>query len=410
MKIGTEEPLERRAIISGIGQSAVGRHLGRSDLDLTVDACLAAVRDAGLTRDDIDGLATYPGMGTGTAGFAGPTTPEVQDALRLRLEWHDGGGEGPGQMRALIAACLAVAAGMARHVLVYRTVTESTAQGQGGRQGIGGSGDSGGGVPRFSGFLQWTLPFGAVSAVNWIALVAQRRMHEFGLTREHLAAIALNARRNAADNPAAVYRDPMDLSDYMGARMISTPLCLFDCDAPSDGSTAFVVSHRDYAPDAPNPSCHVNAVGTALRGRPSWDQFDDMTTMAARDAAASMWERTELVPSDVDVAQLYDGFSILTMVWLEALGFCGRGESGPFVEGGTAIGREGLLPLNTAGGQLSGGRLHGFGLIHEACLQLRGDAGARQVRRRGNALPEVAAVSNGGGPIAGSILLTRGTG
>jgi acetyl-CoA acetyltransferase len=406
------EPLERRAVISGIGQSAIGRRLGRTDLDLTVAACLAAVADAGLTRDDIDGLATYPGMGTGTAGFAGPTSPEVQDALRLRLNWHDGGGEGPGQMRALISACLAVGAGLARHVLVYRTVTESTAQGAGGRQGIGGGAgaERGGGVPRFSGFLQWSLPFGAVSAVNWIALVAQRRMHEFGLTREQLAQIALNGRRNASANPAALYKDPMGLDDYLAARMISTPLCLFDCDASSDGSTAFVVSHRDYAPDAPHPACHVNAVGTALRGRPSWDQFDDMTTMAARDAAASMWERTELRPADVDVAQLYDGFSILTMVWLEALGFCGRGESGAFVEGGAAIGRGGVLPLNTAGGQLSAGRLHGFGLIHEACVQLRNEGGERQVVRPGGRLPEVAAISNGGGPIAGSLLLTRGEG
>jgi acetyl-CoA acetyltransferase len=405
----TEPPLERRAVISGIGQSAIGRPLGRTDIDLTVEACLDAIGDAGLTRDDIDGLATYPGMGAGTPGFAGPSSPEVQDALRLSLDWHDGGGEGPGQMRAVIAACLAVGAGLARHVLVYRTVSEATAQGTGGRQGIGGSG-GGGGVPRFSGFLQWSLPFGAVSAVNWIALVAQRRMHEFGLTREELGQIALNARRNAADNPNAIYRAPMSLDDYLGARMISTPLCLFDCDAPCDGSTAFVVSHRDYAPDAPRPACHVNAVGTALRGRPSWDQFDDPTSMAARDAAASMWERTDLGPSDVDVAQLYDGFSILAMVWLEALGFCGRGESGPFVAGGTAIGREGVLPLNTAGGQLSGGRLHGFGLIHEACVQLRGEGGARQVHRAGGRLPEVAAVANGGGPIAGSLLLTRGAG
>ena len=406
----TEEPLERRAIISGIGQSDVGRRLGRTDIDLTVEACLAAVADAGLTRDDIDGLATYPGMGAGTAGFAGPTSSEVQDALRLRLDWHDGGGEGPGQMRAVIAACLAVAAGLARHVLVYRTVTESTAQGSGGRQGIGGSGGGGGGVPRFSGFLQWSLPFGAVSAVNWLALVAERRVHEFGLTREQLGQIPVNGRRNAGDNPKAVYRDPMSLEDYLAARMISTPLGLFDCDAPCDGSTALVVSHRDFAPDTPHPACHVNAVGTALRGRPSWDQFDDPTTMAARDAAASMWERTELRPTDVDVAQLYDGFSILAMVWLEALGFCGRGEGGPFVEGGTAIARDGVLPLNTAGGQLSGGRLHGFGLIHEACVQLRGDGGARQVLRPGGRLPEVAAVSNGGGPIAGTLLLTRGAG
>ena len=175
MSAGSGEPLERQAVISGIGQSAVGRRLGRTGLDLTLDACLAAVADAGLTRADIAGLATYPGRGVGTPGFAGPTTPEVQDALRLRLNWHDGGGEGPGQMRALIAACLAVGAGLARHVLVYRTVTESTAQGTGGRQGIVGAGGGDGGVPRFSGFLQWSLPFGAVSAVNWIALVAQRQ-------------------------------------------------------------------------------------------------------------------------------------------------------------------------------------------------------------------------------------------
>ncbi|MGP8059946.1 MAG: thiolase family protein [Acidimicrobiales bacterium] len=399
---GAEEPLERRSIISGIGQSDIGRRLGRSDLDLTVQAALAAIADAGLTRDDIDGLATYPGMGAGTPGFAGPSTPEVQDALRLRLNWHDGGGEGPAQIRAVIAACIAVGAGLAKHVLVYRTVTESTAQGAGGRAGIGGSG-GGRGVPRFSGFLQWSLPFGAVSAANWIALVGQRRVHEFGLTREQLGQIALTGRRNAALNPKAVYRDPMTMADYLAARMISTPLCLFDCDAPCDGATAVVVSHADYAPDTPHPAAHVNAVGTALRGRPSWDQFDDMTSMAARDAAASMWERTELTPADVDVAQLYDGFSVLALVWLEALGFCGRGESGPFVEGGATIARDGALPLNTAGGQLSGGRLHGFGLLHEAVVQLRGEGGARQVPGH----PEVAAVANGGGPIAGSMLLTR---
>ena len=108
-----------------------------------------------------------------------------------------------------------------------------------------------------------------------------------------------------------------------------------------------------------------------------------MTTMAARDAGASMWERTDLKPTDVDTAQLYDGFSVLTIAWLEALGFCGRGESGPFIEGGANIARDGLLPLNTAGGQLSGGRLHGFGLIHEACVQLRGEGGPRQVVRPG---------------------------
>jgi acetyl-CoA acetyltransferase len=397
----------RRAVISGIGMSDVGRRLGRSDLDLTVEAAMAAIDDAGLSRDDIDGLATYPGMGTGTAGFAGPPSPEVQDALGLSLNWHDGGGEGPAQMRAVMSAALAVAAGLARHVLVYRTVTEGTAQGTGGRQGIGVP-SGGGGMPRFGSFMQWSLPFGAASAANWIAMVGQRRVHEFGLTREQLGQIAINGRRNAALNPRAVYTEPMSMDDYLAARMITTPLCLFDCDAPCDGSTVVIVSHRDVAGDLDHPAVHINALGTALRGRPSWDQFDDITTMAARDAAASMWERTELTPADVDTAQLYDGFSVLTMVWLEALGFCGRGESGPFVEGGGAIARDGTLPLNTAGGQLSGGRLHGFSLIHEACVQLRGEGGERQVVRAGGRAPEVAAVANGGGPIAGTMLLTRG--
>ena len=403
----SEEPLERRAAITGIGQSAIGRRLGRGELDLTIEACLAAIEDAGLTRDDIDGLATYPGGSFGPAGFGGPGTPEVQDALRLRLNWHDGGMEGAAQSRAVFAACLAVAAGLARHVLVYRTVTEGSVQGSGGRQGIGGAGPSAGGsMPRFGGFLQWSLPFGAASAANWLAMIAQRRVHEYGLTRAQLGQIALNGRRNAAGNPKAVYRDPLTLEDYLGVRMISSPLCLYDCDAPCDGSTAVVVSHRDYAQDAPNPACHVHAIGTALQGRPSWDQFDDMTTMAARDAAASMWARADLRPSDVDVAELYDGFSILAMVWLEELGFCGKGEGGPFVEGGANVALDGVVPLNTSGGQLSAGRLHGFGLLHEACLQLRGEGGARQVPGG----PEVAVVANGGGPLAGSMLLTRGPG
>ena len=388
---------ERRVVISGIGQSAVGRRLDRSGIDLTVEGALAAIADAGLTVADIDGLATYPGAGGGPAGFAGPGTPEVQDALRLRLDWHAGGIEGPAQMSAVINGAMAVATGLARHVLCYRTVTEATEQGSGGRGGIGT------GVPRMGGTLQWSIPFRAYSAACWLAMNAQRHFHEFGTTREQLGMIPVTQRRHAALNPKAVYRAPMTLADYLSARMITTPFGLYDCDAPVDGSTAVIVSSADYAPDAPHPPARLEAVGTALRGRPSWDQFDDMTTMAARDAAASMWERTELRPPDVDVAELYDGFSFLTLCWLEALGFCGRGEGGSFIEHGTRIGLDGELPLNTHGGQLSAGRLHGFGFIHEAVTQLRGDGGERQVPRP----PEIAVVANGGGPIAGCMLLSR---
>ncbi len=394
---------ENRSIISGIGQSDIGRKLGRTDLDLTLDAARTAIADAGLTVDDIDGIAAYPGgMSGGPGGFAGPGTPTVQDALRLKVNWHSGGGEGPAQIQAVINAVMAVGAGLARHVLVYRTVTESTAQGSGGRAGIGLDGGRGGGPPRMGGDFQWLIPMRAYSAACWLAMVAHRHMHEFGTTHEQLAQITLNARRHAARNPKAIFREPLTLDDYFASRVITSPFHLFDCDVPCDGSTAVIVSAVDHAPNVDHPVARVEAMGSALRGRPSWDQWDDMTTMCARDAGAQMWTRTSLTPRDVDVAELYDGFSFLTMVWLEALGFCGRGESGPFVENGTRLGLEGELPLNTHGGQLSAGRLHGYGYLHEAVTQLRGEGGERQV-----AGAEVAAVANGGGPIGGCMLLTR---
>jgi acetyl-CoA acetyltransferase len=390
------EPLERKAIISGVGQSAIGRRLFRDDLDLTCEAALNAIADAGLAADDIDGLAAYPGPIQGGPGFSGPGIYEVQDSLGLNLRWHLSGLEGPAQIMPVIHAALAVAAGLCRHALVYRSVTESTAAADTGRRGIGA------GSREISGFAAFLIPFGAMSAANWLALYARRHMHEFGTTREQLAQIALNDRRHAALNPQAIYREPMTMSDYMSARMVSEPFCLYDCDVPVDGSTALIVSSAETGRDLRRAPVRFHGVGTAIRARPSWDQWGDITTMAARDAAAHLWTRSDLKPADVDTAQLYDGFSFLTLAWLEALGFCGKGESGPFVEGGQRIGLGGELPLNTWGGQLSGGRLHGFGFVAEAVRQLRGECGARQV-------PDckVAAVGVGGGPVAGCMLLTK---
>jgi acetyl-CoA acetyltransferase len=171
---------------------------------------------------------------------------------------------------------------------------------------------------------------------------------------------------------------------------------------PVDGSIAFVVSADTYAGESPNGSIRVDAMGGAS-GAGGWIHRPDFPKMAATEAAAQMWGRTDLRPADVDIAELYDGFTFLTFAWLEALGFCGDGEAGPFVEGATRIALDGDLPLNTYGGQLSAGRMHGYWVLHEACVQLRGAAGERQV----GGAPEVAVVSNGGGPIAGCMLLTR---
>jgi acetyl-CoA acetyltransferase len=396
---------ERHAVISGIGQSQVGRRIYRDALDLTIEAALDAIDDAGLTREDIDGIATYPGNQDVPPGFSGVGVVELQDALRLELNWFAGGLESPGQLGSVINAIAAVATGLANHVLCFRTVWEASAQGDKGRSSVTMGGGSG--MYRASSFMQWTLPYGAASAANWIAMMAQRHFFEFGTTREQLAQIALNARKNAARNPKAIYTDPMTMEDYLGIRMVSTPLCLYDCDVPADGSTAVIISRADRAGDfARSPVC-IEAVGSAIHGRPSWDQWNDLTTMALRDASAMLWDRTDLTPGDVDVAELYDGFSFITLCWLEALGFCGKGEGGPFIEGGARIALDGEIPLNTHGGQLSAGRLHGYGFLHEACVQLWGRGEARQVRTPRGGDPEVAVVGAGGGPLGACLLLTH---
>ncbi|MDB5424789.1 MAG: DitF protein, partial [Phenylobacterium sp.] len=239
------------------------------------------------------------------------------------------------------------------------------------------------------------------SAINMIAMYAKRHFHEYGTTPEQLAQIALTCRRHAALNPKAVFRTPLSMEDYLASRIISEPLRLYDCDVHCDASTAIVLSRRDIAADGPNRPIRLEAIGSALRQPWSWDQIS-LTEMVTADAGDMMWSRTDLKPKDVDLVQLYDGFSILTMIWLEGLGFCPKGGSGAFVEGGQRISLTGELPLNTNGGQLSGGRTHGLGYVHEACLQLWGRGGERQVKRH-----DVAVTAAGGGPLGGSLLLVR---
>lgn len=394
--MSTGGPFDGRAVITGAGKSQVGRRLGRTGLDLTVEACLRAIADAGLSVDEIDGVASYPGGAAPTPGFSGASTTELQNALGISAMWYMGGLETSGQIGPVIEACMAVSLGLANHVVVFRSVWESTAQAGGNRASTLTS------SPRAEGHLEYFGPFGAMSPANWLAMPAQRYMHDFGLTREHLGAIALNARSNAGLNPDAVYRDPLTMEDYLGGRMISEPFCLYDCDVPCDGATAVIVSRRDATKNLPRTPLTVESVGTGMLERATWDQRRDLTTMSAHDAAATMWQRTELQPSDIDHAQLYDGFSYLTVQWLDALGFFPHGQAGDFIGDGSRFALDGDLPLNTSGGQLSGGRLHGMGFLHEACVQLWGEGGERQARND----PSLAVVAVGGGPVAGSLLLS----
>jgi acetyl-CoA acetyltransferase len=391
----TADLLERRAVISGVGQSAIGRRIDRSGFQLTIDAILAAVADAGLSIDDVDGLAMFPGGGAANLpGYANGNLFEVQDALRISTTWRQGIVEG--MALPCYGPAMAVATGQARHVVVWRTVKEGSAsRAAGGRPAYGST------KPAADGPLAWLLPVGMLSPVCQVAPYVARYLHDYGVTREQLGWIPVTQRAHAARNPAAVYRSPLSIDDYLGSRMISTPICLYDCDVPVDGATAIVVSAAGTAPDLRAP-VRIEAMAGVVDGRPLWDQWEDLGRVG-HGAAAAMWARTDLRPGDVDVAELYDGFTIEAVWWLEAMGFCRTGEAGAFVDGGKRITFGGELPLNTWGGQLSGGRLHaGFGHIAEAVRQLRGEAGERQV-----AGAEVAAVSNAGVLEAGAALLTR---
>jgi acetyl-CoA acetyltransferase len=386
---------EQRSIISGIGISRIGRRTGIPGIELTLESARAAIADAGLTPKDIDGMATLG------------ETPLSQVATTLGIMplFTGGGFDTGGLLSPVMSACLAVAEGRARHVLVYRTV-----------QMIGGAMVGNAGPPPeprpsadgpdplgdVMGDMGPLLAAHAYSAANWLAMHCQRHMCLYGTTKDQLGWLAVNSRRNAGLNPLAIYQAEMTLDDYRAARLVSDPFGLFDCDVPVDGSIAVVVSGEAHAADCPNGAVRVAAMGGAS-GAGGWMDRPDFPKMAATEAATQMWSRTDLRPADVDLAELYDGFTFLTFAWLEALGFCADGEAGPFVEGATRIALDGALPLNTYGGQLSAGRMHGYWVLHEACVQLRRAAGARQVQ----GAPEVAVVSNGGGPIAGCMLLTR---
>ena len=374
------ELLERRAIISGIGISDTGRRLGRSGLELGLDAATKAIADAGLTFADIDGLATM-----------GETHPDdMKESLGAQLAWvapQGGHGQGPGgHLRYVVQACMAVATGLCRHVLVYRTVSMLS-----GEFKDGASGDA-----------AWHIPFHEYSAASMVAMHFRRHMHDYGTTKEQLGAIAVTSRYHASLNEQAALREPITLDDYLSARWIVEPFGLLDCDIPIDGAVALIISAADYAHDCPNRPVRFEALACATHGRMSWDQRVDYTSMGQDDSAAQLWSRTDLKPSDVDFVQVYDGFTYLAMNWLENLGFCGRGEGGPFVEGGKRIRLGGELPMNTYGGQLSAGRLHGYWLLYEAVLQLQGRAGRRQIQDA-----EVAIAAAGGGPNTGCLLLTR---
>ena len=389
------DKFEDAVALTGIGMSRLGRKLMVDPLSLTVEAITAAVADAGLTLDDIDGLSTYP-SGNADGGYSEGGVAAVEGVLGVHPTWHNGAPETPGAAGSVIEAMLAVSSGLCRHVVCFRTVWQST-YGELAKRGATALGAR----RRAAGFDEYLAPYG-VQAVNTVAMAASQHFARFGTTRETLGWVALNARANAALNPTAVFREPLTMDEYLASRPISSPLGLLDCDPLCDGSVAVVVSALDAAADLPRPTIRVEAVGMQITERMEWDQGVLSHEPQVLGPAAHLWTRTALRPSDVDVAELFDGFSFNCVTWIEALGFCGVGEAKDFLDTGKRIALDGELPLNTHGGQLSHGRIHGMSFVHEAITQLRGDGGPRQVRDA-----SVAVLSTGGLSPGGVILLRR---
>jgi acetyl-CoA acetyltransferase len=327
--------------------------------------------------------------------FEGPSIVYMYRALGLRdVRYYQAMGAGPGQFGAVNGAIHAIVAGVADTVICIRAHLRQEQ-----RFFVPGAGDA----RRPTGDLALRAPYGVPAGAPRYALWAQRHAHEYGTTDEHRGAVVLTCRAHAQLNPRAVWNGhPLTMDDYLASDMVASPLRILDCDMPVDGAVALILTRADRAADLRTRPVRIHSLGHGNGPTLDSEYWPDMTVMSSRWAADQMWAGTDLGPGDVDVAQLYDGFSSMTLCWLEDLGFVKKGEAGPwFAEGRGRLG--GDLPVCTDGGHLGGGRLHGFGKLAEAVQQLRGECGARQVPGA-----EVALACVGGGALATSMLLVAG--
>lgn len=351
----------RKAAITGIGVSRQGKLPGETPLTLATEAVVAALADSGIEKREIDGLLTMPGT----------TSPEgpkhylaVGEHLGINPSWTGSMSMGGATAGALVQqAALAISAGMANVVLC---VFGDTARSGGNRfDAAAGRGDSWG---------IWGM-FG--NAAN-SAIGARRHMDLYGTTSEQLGWIAVTARKHARMNPLATMQDPMTIEDHQASRMIVDPLHLLDCCIISDGAVALLVTSPERAAAAKQPPVSIWGMGqghTLMNlGTPEWWYLPHQA-----DCISRAYRMAGVGPSDIDVAQLYDNFTVAVLFWLEHAGFVPRGEAGLFVEGGERITFGGQLPINTAGGNLSESYMQGWLHIVEGVRQIRGQAGDRQV-------------------------------
>jgi acetyl-CoA acetyltransferase len=352
-----------QAAIAGVGYTPFSRDSGVSTLTLAIEAIMAALDDAGLTVDDVDALATHR---------VGDSTPPwvVAPALGIpEVTWYlDQFGGGSVSHAVIGQAAMAVAAGVARTVVCYRAINARS------EFRMGGTGR--GPAPVFD--AQYQAPYGHLAPAQQFAMFTRAHMIKYGTTEEHLGHVAVRQRGNAAHNPRALKREPITLDDHLASRWIAEPLRLLDCCLETDGACALVITSAERARDLPARPVLIS--GAVWGGGDSFfsGQGGDFTTSEAARIAPRLYAMAGVGPADIDVAELYDCFTYSVIVQLEDYGFCAKGEGGPYAASG-ATGPDGELPVNTHGGFLSEGYVHGINHVAEAVSQLRGTAGRRQV-------------------------------
>jgi acetyl-CoA acetyltransferase len=381
--------LKDRAAIVGIGQTAFAKSLPGSELSMACQAIKAALDDAGIQPSEVDALSSY----------AMEANVEVEVARNVGLgdiTYFSQVGYGGGAGCAVVGhAGMAVATGQAEVAVAWRSRKRGAAASRPWSQ-VG---------RRVSGPGQWSRPWGLLRPVDEIAMLARRYMHEYGATRDHLANVALAFRRHANRNPAATMHDKtMSRDDYMAARWVSEPLCLFDNCLETDGAVACVVVPAERALDLPQPPVYIHAFGQGLNTQhQTMTNYhrDDPLTGPAWACSRVLWANADIGPADVDVAQLYDAFSPLIPLSLEGYGFCKRGEGADFTNDGNIEWPDGDLPVNTSGGGMSEAYVHGFNLIAEGVRQVRGTSTAQV------AGAETCLVTSGEGVPTSALLLRR---
>jgi acetyl-CoA acetyltransferase len=378
-----------RTAIVGVGQTEFAKAIDRSEKRLALEAIKLALDDAAIDPSEVDGMASY----------TLETTEEVEIARNVGFgdvtffsQVGYGGGAGCGVVGH---AAMAVATGQCNVAVAWRSRKRGAAASRPWSQV----------PPRVAGQHQWTRPFGLLRPVDEIAMLARRYFHEFGGTRGQLATVAVSVREHANRNPGAMmYAKPLTVDQYLDARWISEPLCLFDNCLESDGAGAVVIASAERARDCPNPPVLVNAFAQSIP-----QQHQTMTNYFGEDpllgpswaCASRLWANSNLTPQDVDVAQLYDAFSPLIPLSLEGYGFVPRGEGLAFcADGNLKLG--GALPTNTSGAGMSEAYVHGFNLIVEGARQLRGESHS-QVDGA-----QVCLVTSGEGVPTSALLLRRG--